>query len=113
MRNRNRYALALLVLCTFLFVNVGAALAEKPGTSQEGKGTIVLERPSQELQSKDPRAGARHTFDINSLFATNEICGGSCGCSDCSCSGSFSCCLGGCLDCWDFLDDMGACGVAN
>lgn len=45
------------------------------------------------------------------VTAAAESCSGGCNCTDCGCSGSFGCCLGGCLACWDVLDESGACGM--
>jgi hypothetical protein len=107
---RRRFQVILVVLCCALF-SAPAVLNAAELASHAGKKapvvheTVVLERNAEQ---KDP--GATEAFDISSLFnKAAESCSGSCNCTSCTCSGSETCCAGGCGYCWGVLDGRGSC----
>lgn len=91
-----------LGLCTVLAIALFAATAaaEKPAEPGKSEQQVVLQRPGADGEDKGPLQSFDH--ELQSLFQeAAESCSGACNCSECVCSGSFECCLGGCVICWD------------
>jgi len=100
---RLRLAVVLLILVTGL---AAFAVQETIAAKNNDHGRVVLTRDAVPVAG-----GAAHRdFTLpDPQTAAAASCYGACNCSECVCSGGFSCCLSGCEACWEFLDDGGAC----
>lgn len=108
-------------LCVVLLL-VGVALAmssvvnARQASGASGVSTqkqVHLQRSAKELKPNAPKStfGRRFQNPQPSFMNKVESCSGSCNCSSCSCTGSFECCLGGCIACWDYRDGQGMCNA--
>lgn len=107
------FRVLLVVLCCAIFstpaiLNADESVKQSKEMAKQSKeikrGTVVLER--------DGKKGSHDTeqFDFSSLFnKAADSCSGWCTCTDCGCSGSETCCAGGCGYCWGVLDGRGSC----
>jgi hypothetical protein len=101
-----------VLICAFLFTPLLSA-REEPRTraAQERRALRVLEDQIFLKRSCDaPKNGVTHRFGNLGFLKEAASCSGECDCETCSCSGTLSCCMGGCGACWEFLDDEGYCG---
>lgn len=104
--NRAVLALSILILVAIL---PGVVLAEAAGAEEAAKvevqkevAPLTLTRPEKE-EAGQCYADARQEFE-RSEPSGRASCSGSCSGNSCSCSGSLSCCVVGCVICWDILD---------
>lgn len=99
------FALALALLALVLTPGYAAA-AELSASDGDGQSTHTFKREIREGGITE----VKQNFSEPTL--EGEVCAeGSCDCITCECTGTFECCLGGCLGCWDVLDDAGICGA--
>ena len=83
------------------------ALAMSPVADAKGGGNVQLRRGASDLRP----GGGSTSFGNPSSAVTADVCSGWCNCSYCECSGTLSCCIGGCEACWDYRDGQGLCNV--
>lgn len=89
--------LMLLVVVLALSPVVSAKDSDKP---------IKLKRDAKELGQAAPSTSFGEVPST-----TDEVCSGSCDCSTCECTGTLSCCVGGCEACWEYRDSRGFCNA--
>jgi len=89
-----------------ILVLMMVTLAMSSAVDAKGGGSVMLKRDAQESKARPGR-----TAFGNGGTGLAESCSGWCSCSLCGCSGSESCCSGGCDACWDFRDGQGLCNA--